>query len=348
MWIVFLVFKGNDLHSGFAPTEDPEAHRRWVQTVLTPLWNMTGKKNRVGYVSYLSEIAKRRLGSLNVSPPTLFGNFGSSQIHKENQKNYTEHGLVALGGHHSYSNRIGREALYNFWNSLRLGGLALNMSLSDLVQKITYQDPESDLPVPLEHLPFCPDSPDDITKIKRMLALYSWYVKEGKRVLFRHITIAGNNTDAAQTKAALAEEIRHPPIFRPVDHQRPPSLSVGCVADGEGEGISSGVNLPIGLVANGGNVVDGGDERDKRSSRVVNPSKQKREQEDQKDSDENTDEEEEDVMGVASGTSYEVEHILGHNIDENVCAHHCKSPYVLTNDRLIGGNDLEDQVERIR
>jgi len=58
VWIIFLVFKGNDLHSGFAPTEDPEAHRRWVQTVLTPLWNMTGEKNRVGYVSYLSEIAK--------------------------------------------------------------------------------------------------------------------------------------------------------------------------------------------------------------------------------------------------------------------------------------------------
>ena len=30
VWIVFLLFKGSDLHSEFTPMEDPEAHKCWV------------------------------------------------------------------------------------------------------------------------------------------------------------------------------------------------------------------------------------------------------------------------------------------------------------------------------
>ena len=52
VWIVFLVFKGNNLHSGFAPKEDPEAHQRWIETTLNDVWNMAGPQNRVGYVNY--------------------------------------------------------------------------------------------------------------------------------------------------------------------------------------------------------------------------------------------------------------------------------------------------------
>ena len=45
VWIIFLVFKGNDLHSGFAPKEDPDAHQHWVDTTLNDAWNMAGPQN---------------------------------------------------------------------------------------------------------------------------------------------------------------------------------------------------------------------------------------------------------------------------------------------------------------
>ena len=68
VWIVFLVFKGSDLHSGFAPVEDPQAHQRWVDENVSTAWNVAGPQNRVGYVSYIGSVPSDRLGSINITP----------------------------------------------------------------------------------------------------------------------------------------------------------------------------------------------------------------------------------------------------------------------------------------
>jgi hypothetical protein len=106
VWIVWLAFKGVDLHSGFAPSEDQDAHQEWVDTTLDAAWNLAGKQNRIGYVNYTGALPANQAGSLNVSPPTFFGNFGSTVYDKGKEKNFASHGQVVLGGHVAHANLV--------------------------------------------------------------------------------------------------------------------------------------------------------------------------------------------------------------------------------------------------
>ena len=89
---------GSDLHAGFALMEDHEAHKCWVVENLSATWNVAGPQNRVRYVSYIGGVLSDWLGSINIGPPTLFGNYGSSQAHKSKQKNFAMHGHNVLRG----------------------------------------------------------------------------------------------------------------------------------------------------------------------------------------------------------------------------------------------------------
>lgn len=63
MLVAFLVFKGNDLHSGFAPkipsnpagsyTGIDDYDRKSIADDIVADWNLTGQVNRVVYVSYV-------------------------------------------------------------------------------------------------------------------------------------------------------------------------------------------------------------------------------------------------------------------------------------------------------
>ncbi|KAJ3501747.1 hypothetical protein NLJ89_g9201 [Agrocybe chaxingu] len=184
-WIIFLVFKGTDLHSGFAPLEDREAHMNWVNTELNAAWNLAGPQNRVGLVNYPGALPIHRLGSLNVSPPTRFGNYGSSAPHKTTQANFSEHGDIVLGNADAYSNRLGREAVMNFVNSVSFAGLSLNLDPDELLQKLTYQDPVDFRQVPLKQFPHHPIHDKEL--ICHNLSLYHWHSNESH--LFNlHIT----------------------------------------------------------------------------------------------------------------------------------------------------------------
>jgi hypothetical protein len=176
VWIVFLVFKGADIHSGFEPSEDPKAHEEWVNTTLNAAWNLAGPQNRVGYVNYPGNVPGNRLGSLNVCPPTYFGNYGSNIHEKTKEKNFASHGRLALGGIDAQANRLGREAVSNFYNSLLAAGLKLNINPSQLTEMISYNDVESSSRVSLKPLPL--DPVKDETKIRRYLALYAWHANE--------------------------------------------------------------------------------------------------------------------------------------------------------------------------
>lgn len=201
VWIVFLVFKGSDLHSGFSPTEDVADHQRWVDENLSAAWNLAGPQNRVGYVNYISTVPSERTGSMNISPPTMFGNFGSSQIHKVKQKNFAMHGHAVLGDQDTYANRMGREILYNFWNSLQLCDLDLNLDIGELLEKISYQDHQSKSAVQLKPISFNPQCKAEV--ITRYLQLYEWHRREATSF---HVRIPRLNTAPNQSTITASDK----------------------------------------------------------------------------------------------------------------------------------------------
>jgi hypothetical protein len=182
VWIVWLVFKGVDLHSGFAPSEDLAAHKEWVDSTLDAAWNVAGPQNRVGYVNYPGSLQANRAGSLNVTPPTFFGNFSSTVYDKAKEKNFADDGQVVLGGRVAHANRLAREAFFNFHNALQHSGLKLDVGLNEIFTKIQYQDPASGLFVPVEKLPFDPVT--QAPEINRKLSHYAWHRSEADAVNF--------------------------------------------------------------------------------------------------------------------------------------------------------------------
>lgn len=219
-----MVFKGSDLHSGFAPTEDPEAHKRWVEDNLSAAWNVAGPQNRVGYVSYIGGVPSDRLGSINITPPTLFGNYGSNQVHKSRQKTFAMHGHNILGGTRSYAERMGREIVANFWNSLQFCDLDINQDIDELMSKISFKDRETNSQVNLGPLPFNPQHNREM--IERYLRLYAWHKREA--TLF-HVNIPKARLLAHKNKkiqsagsvmiqdASLWSHRRQPPGTQPIE-----------------------------------------------------------------------------------------------------------------------------------
>jgi hypothetical protein len=198
VWIVFLVFKGSDLHSGFAPSEDPQAHKRWVDENVSAAWNIAGPQNRVGYVSYIGSVPSDRLGSINITPPTLFGNYGSNQVHKSKQKTFAMNGHNTLGGTPAYAERMGREIVANFWNSLQYCDLNFDQDMNELMSNISFKDPETNSQVKLGPLPFNPQRQRKV--IERYLGLYAWHKREA--VLF-HVNIPKARLLANKNKKTL-------------------------------------------------------------------------------------------------------------------------------------------------
>jgi len=65
-WIVFIVFKGNNLHSGFTTREDPIAHQEWVDSIKEPTFNLKGDEVRGGFVIYYSAAATQCTVAMNM------------------------------------------------------------------------------------------------------------------------------------------------------------------------------------------------------------------------------------------------------------------------------------------
>lgn len=192
------MFKGSDLHSGFAPSEDPQAHQRWVDENVSAAWNLAGPQNRVGYVSYIGSVPSDRLGSMNVTPPTLFGNYGSNQVHKSKQKTFAMDGHNILGGRPAYAERMGREIVANFWNSLQYCDLNFDQDINDLMSNISFKDVETNSLVKLGPLPFNPQH--QRKTIERYLRLYTWHKREA--ILF-HVNIPKARLLANKNKKSL-------------------------------------------------------------------------------------------------------------------------------------------------
>ncbi|KAF5329323.1 hypothetical protein D9619_008910 [Psilocybe cf. subviscida] len=121
-WVIFLVFKGTDLHTGTAPHEDAQSH---------------------------AELDK-------CDSSTGFGNYGSNAAHKATQKNFASDGHTTMGSQDDRANRLGREAVSNFYNTLRHCHLSLNIDINKLMEFISYDD--HGVKVSLRPLPYHPRS----------------------------------------------------------------------------------------------------------------------------------------------------------------------------------------------
>lgn len=184
-WIIFILFKGVDIHAGTEAKEDETAHLAWVNSELDAAWKLAGPQNRVGYVNYLGRLPSHRLGSMNSSPPTGFGNYHVHASHKAQQQNFATHGGATLGPPAAYANRMAREAIYSFYNTLCLSGLDLNLDLNDIMKTISFKDPDTNSQLNMECLPFNPSQSSDSFRIRRYQALFQWYLNECSQYYIR-------------------------------------------------------------------------------------------------------------------------------------------------------------------
>jgi hypothetical protein len=178
-WIIFLVFKGTDLHSGFSPTEKAVDHEEWVKTKLSAAWDHSGPENRCGYVNYFTIAATRRNASMLGTPAQVFGNFGAAQPYKHGYRDFATHGRAIFGGNRAFSNFMGREAVLACWNTLQFAGLDLKIDLDDLLKKIMFKndDGQDESLLPLEVHPI-----HDHNQIQKSLGHYAWYQQECQRL----------------------------------------------------------------------------------------------------------------------------------------------------------------------
>lgn len=140
-WIIFILFKGVDIHARTEAKEDETAHLAWVNGELDAAWKLASPQNRVGYVNYLGRLSSHRQGSMNASPPTGFGNYDVHLPHKARQQNFATHGGATLGPPAAYANHMAREAIYDFYNALCLSGLDFNLDLNDIMKAISLKIP---------------------------------------------------------------------------------------------------------------------------------------------------------------------------------------------------------------
>lgn len=183
-------------------------------------------------MNYIGNIPSQRTGSMNISPPTLFGNYGSSQIHRAKQKNFAMHGHATLGGQDGYANKMGREILFNFWNSLQLCDLDLDFDIQELLSKISYQDHQSNSTIQLKPISFDPQHKSEF--IKHYLQLYEWHRQEAL-LFYVHLS---RSTLTAATKKSTAISSEKANIIG-LQRFQPPSK------EGQGNAAASSDSLEI-------------------------------------------------------------------------------------------------------
>jgi hypothetical protein len=173
--VLFLVFKGNDLHSGFSPTVDPIKEQAWrtemTQTVNT-IYNMVGPENRCGWVSYPSNVACHQLGSMSITPSITFGNAGANPTHKDVYMDYARHGKHIVGGAHAHFNRLAREMVYQIHNFNQYAGLHGVPDAADTLALMTYPDDNGHM-VHCEPLPF--HAVHDVDLLAHWRGRYKWH-----------------------------------------------------------------------------------------------------------------------------------------------------------------------------
>ncbi|KII88046.1 hypothetical protein PLICRDRAFT_30508 [Plicaturopsis crispa FD-325 SS-3] len=125
VFMVIIMIKGNDMHSGVSPLADPEKLRAWLEMVqvVQGLFTQAGPQNRIAFVAYPGKNGLTREGSISLTQPLYFCNEGAPLPHKLKNSNFAEHGLPALGDEHTKFNRARLELAAYIQNFTQHNGL---------------------------------------------------------------------------------------------------------------------------------------------------------------------------------------------------------------------------------
>lgn len=139
--ILFIVFKGTDLHSGYGSTVEPNIESLWQKDMMADveaLWNKAGAVNRAGFVSYPAHSAFHRSGTTAVTPSLTFGNAGNMRNGEESYMNFSSNGKHILGGTDAHYTRLAREMVYLQHNFAEHTGLHGVLDPRNLFNQLKY------------------------------------------------------------------------------------------------------------------------------------------------------------------------------------------------------------------
>ncbi|KAJ6622852.1 hypothetical protein B0H10DRAFT_1944436 [Mycena sp. CBHHK59/15] len=124
--ILYLVFRGNDLHCGYAPTYDDKVKAEWIaKNKIIELYNMTDEQDRAFLVGYPTEVQYHALELWLLSRlPILCMRVLLSPTSCV-KKTLRSMARLSWESHHDRYNRLGREIIWGAINALKISGLKL-------------------------------------------------------------------------------------------------------------------------------------------------------------------------------------------------------------------------------
>lgn len=193
VWIIWLVFRGNHVHSGTAPRIPPGASLvDEVPDAVQHCWNQTGEENRSMTVSYLPLAASTRNGTHAITRATQFGNEGVLKPHKIMQRTFAEHGHVVLGSTRNRLNKLGSELIYSLYNGMQDIGLKFSGSLDELARMWEYEDEDGGAHY-LDAPPI--DIVNDSITVARYRRYYTWHWEQS---ILHYTRVTKDNIASAQ------------------------------------------------------------------------------------------------------------------------------------------------------
>ena len=209
-WIIFLVFKGNDLHSGFASVANPHTQEDLSKEV-NMFWDSTDPTCRAAYVGYPNKVLTQRLGPQSVSPSVLFGNGAFQSAHEQLYRNFMEHGFPSIGDFHSFYNRHAREAVFASWNTYITAGIKPTHTPTEMLESLTYVD-EQGVTCQMDPAPFNPIL--DSEQLEWWRGLYKQVYMNSKAyyILQRKVAHKTAQHNLQYGKKQRIEHIRHMPV----------------------------------------------------------------------------------------------------------------------------------------
>ncbi|KAF8190691.1 hypothetical protein K438DRAFT_1763137 [Mycena galopus ATCC 62051] len=183
--IIYLVFRGNDLHSGFAPSYPAGPNQGWIdKEAVLAAYNMCAPLQCVFLVPYVTEVGVSRSAELSVTPPTTFGNLGAPVLHKIHSRSFAKHGKPILGSDFDRFTRLSHEVVFGARNALAYCGLFLDISNADLFSKIKYIDENKEV-CSVGPPPFDLDIEDNAKWVMKMRRHFAWHRELSAKYLIR-------------------------------------------------------------------------------------------------------------------------------------------------------------------
>ncbi|KAJ7231690.1 hypothetical protein B0H12DRAFT_1239877 [Mycena haematopus] len=181
--IIYLVFRGNDLHSGYHPAYLPSSHKAWIdKEAIISAYDLCAPEQRIVLVPYATGVGVNRTAEVAVTPPLTFMNLGAPVPHKLHTQNFSQHGETILGSSHARHSRLSREIIWGMLNALDYAGISLDMTPSELFKKLKYKNEEGELCV-VEPPPFDLTQSEDVGKVMRMRGLFAWHRQLSRKFL---------------------------------------------------------------------------------------------------------------------------------------------------------------------